>query len=90
MKLELQFITILYSFLFGMFYMLSYFFSYKILYHKNIYIKISSTIIFCFSNVYIYYLVLEKINDGILHPYGIITTILGMILSFVLFTKMKN
>lgn len=90
MKLELQLLTILYSFLFGMFYMLSYFFSYKILYHKNTYIKISSTIIFCFLLSYMYYLILEKINSGIMHPYGLLMIALGMITSYALFTKIKN
>lgn len=70
--------------------MLGYFFSYKILYNKNKFIKISSTIIFCFTNIYIYYLVLEKINNGILHPYGILMVILGMVLSYGLFTKLNN
>jgi hypothetical protein len=35
-------------------------------------------------------MLLEKINSGILHPYGVIATILGALSGYLLFTKQQK
>lgn len=90
MTLDLQFDLILYSFLFGIFYRISYELFYKILFHKFKIIKVISSLIFCFFHVLLYYLVIQKIVNGILNPYALISFIIGFLFTAILFTKKKN
>lgn len=49
--------------------------NYKYLYQRKILLRILFTFMFIFANVLIYFIILKKINQAILHPYS-----LGMIL----------
>jgi lipopolysaccharide export LptBFGC system permease protein LptF len=90
MQLDIQYFTLFYSFLFGIFYEIGYLFSRKALYHKKKGIKIFSSFFFCFLYAYLYYLVMEKVNNGIIHPYGILVSFLSIIMTYYLFTKKRK
>lgn len=90
MTLEIQIFTLLYSFLFGIFYSIGYVIFKKWLYHRIWIIKMITNFLFCFSMMFLYYLVIEKVNGGILHPYGIISSFVGFCLGYLLFTKYKK
>lgn len=75
MNLDTQISTLLVSFLYGMAFSSLVSVNYKYLYHKKILLRILFTFLFIFANVLIYFIILRKINQAILHPYS-----LGMIL----------
>ena len=80
MSLDVQIKTIIVSFLFGIF--LNFFlnFNKKILYNKNIYIKIIGTFTIILLLTFIYFLLLQKINDGIFHIYEILCITMGYLI----------
>ena len=90
MPLHIQLLTLCISFLFGIFFELSYLFLRKYLYHKNKYIQIPFTFLFCFLFSFFYYLLLENVNQGILHPYAILIIFIACIVTYSLFTKLKK
>ena len=90
MSLKIQCLTILFSFLFGIFFYISYLFSKKLLYNRIIILKMIFSFIFCVLEMFFYYLLLEKINNGILHYYGILSFFVGVIFTAILFTKNKS
>lgn len=77
MSLKIQIYSVLYSFLFGIYfsYILKLFKKY--IYNNNIIIKILSNLTIVIINSFIYFIGINKINNGILHPYTFITLILG-------------
>lgn len=77
MSLKIQIYSVLYSFLFGIYfsYILKLFKKY--IYNNNIIIKIVSNLVIVIINSFIYFIGINKINNGILHPYTFITLILG-------------
>lgn len=75
MNLDTQIATLISSFLYGMVFSFLVSVNYKYLYHKKILLRILFTFMFIFANVLIYFIILRKINQAILHPYS-----LGMIL----------
>ena len=77
MSLKIQIYSVLYSFLFGIYfsYILKLFKKY--IYNNNIIIKTVSNLVIVIINSFIYFIGINKINNGILHPYTFITLILG-------------
>ena len=76
-SLEIQIKSLIFSFLYG-----GIFYLFMSLNNKNIYnskgiIKILTNIFFIFDNVLLYFIILKKINNGILHYYFIFSIILG-------------
>ncbi len=77
MELKIQIISLIYSFIYGVFFSIMLNINYKNLYHSRKHIKIISTIIFVFVNVLIYFLILKRINNGMIHPYLLIAFLFG-------------
>lgn len=75
MDLNTQIVTLLVSFLYGMIFSFLVSINYKYLYQKKIIFRIVFTFVFIIINVFIYFVILKKINEAILHPYAF-----GMIL----------
>lgn len=90
MSLETQMMTLLFSYLFGFFYMLSYDFGKKYLYHKYLFVRFLSNFVFTFGMALLYYFILLKVNYGTLHFYELIAILLGFISAFGLFTKVRK
>ena len=82
-----QFLSFIFSFLYGVISFIFYKYSYKYLYFsKNIYC-IFNSFLFCFLLTIIYYKMLYFINDGVINIYFILTGIISFILSSKIFTK---
>ena len=87
MSLKIQIYSVLYSFLFGIYfsYILKLFKKY--IYNNNIIIKTVSNLVIVIINSFIYFIGINKINNGILHPYTFITLILGLYFIDIIYEK---
>lgn len=77
--LNIQIKTLLFSFLFGIFFSVFLNINYKLIYNNKKFYRIITSFIFVMINVIIYFIILRKINNGILHIYSIFMIILGFI-----------
>lgn len=84
MNLELQIQTFIVSFLFGIFFGIELKLNYKFIYQSKKIYKIMTTFFFVITNILVYFIILRKINNGILHIYGIIAIILGFLVEHFL------
>jgi len=77
MILRIQIYSLVFSFLFGIYF--SYILSKlkRFVYHRKIIIKIIFSLTLVIINSFIFFIGLNKINNGILHPYIFITLVLG-------------
>ena len=85
MNLDTQISTLLVSFLYGMAFSFLVSVNYKYLYHKKILLRILFTFLFIFANVLIYFIILRKINQAILHPYSLGMILVGFCLEHYLY-----
>lgn len=90
MSLKIQIYSSFFSFLFGIFFSIMLNYCYKKIKIKNKYGNILFNFLFAIINTFIYYLLLEKINYGILHPYCVISVILGFIVAEFFYYKVAN
>ena len=88
MILKEQIISFIFSFIFGIFYFISFCLIKKYLLLGKLINKIVYNFIFYVFNVFIYFSILYIINKGVLHIYLLISFILGVLLGF-LFTLKK-
>lgn len=84
MSLRIQFLSFIVSFVFGFFLNILINFFSNLIYSKNIYLKIFSTIVFCLINSMLYFWILLKINYGYVHIYFLLLLLLGMFMCKVL------
>lgn len=82
MDLKQQVISMLFSFFFGLFLGGVYNLNYNLLFKLTNLKKFFFNIIFIFDLVLIYFIVIKKINGGIIHPYFYLLIILGFIFTF--------
>ena len=76
-SLEIQIKSLIFSFLYGCIFYLFLSLNNKNIYNSKGIIKILTNIFFIFDNVLLYFIILKKINNGILHYYFIFSIILG-------------
>jgi hypothetical protein len=81
MMLIIQIRSLIYSFLYGMFFSLLLNLNYRYIYNKKMIIKIMVTFLFIIDNVLLYFLILKHINSGIIHFYFILMVIAGYCLA---------
>lgn len=79
MSLQVQLSLVVFSFSFGLFFELIHTISYKIIYCKKIFIKLLFTFILVLLQALLYFYILLKINNGIIHIYGIISLLVGIV-----------
>lgn len=79
MDINTQFVTIGISFLFGIIFSLQLSLTYKFIYSDKKIYKIIFTFLLVLVNTLLYFILLKKFNNGILHPYGILFIIIGFI-----------
>jgi hypothetical protein len=89
MKLNIQINTLLVSILFGIYFCLILDIFKKILLKNKILQFILSFIIVLFNSI-IYFLILLKLNNAILHPYYIIALLIGFLIENVIFKTFKR
>ena len=80
MILSVQIKLLIFSFLYGVFLGIIMRFNYKLLYNSDYVLKILSTFLLVISSVLLYFVILLKINYGIVHYYSILLIILGFVL----------
>ncbi len=79
MALSLQINSLLYCFLYGLFFSLGYNLNYKIMKDAKMLFKILVDFVFVLNNILLFYIILLKINFGVIHPYFIMMLAIGFI-----------
>ncbi|MGI6324854.1 MAG: spore cortex biosynthesis protein YabQ [Bacilli bacterium] len=77
MSLAIQIKSLIFCFIYGLFFSIIYNLNSKYIYDTKKWYKISISILFILDNVLLFYLILLKINYGIIHPYFILMLIIG-------------
>ena len=81
MSLHIQLLTLLSSFLFGIFFYFQVFLIYKIPVINNI-IKLIINLLLVITNVLLYFIILRYINEGIFNIYCLFTILLGYFIAY--------
>lgn len=84
MSLHSQILVIIVSFFFGIFFEIFHCINYKLIYNKRKIVKILFTFLLVFIQSIIYFYLLTKINNGIIHLYGILSIVVGILLIYFL------
>lgn len=79
MDLETQIQSLISSFVYGMYLSLTYNLLYRYLYSNHIVVKIIMNSAYTIINVLVYFIMLRLINEGIVHPYFLISLLIGFI-----------
>lgn len=79
MNIKLQIITLLFSFIYGIFFSFFLSLNYKFIYSDKKIFKTIISFLVVIMSVLIYFIILKKINNGIFHIYEILCIILGFI-----------
>ena len=93
MILEIQIKSLVFSFLFGIYFSYMIRINYKFILSLKKILRILGTFILVISNVLLYFIILLKINYGLLHIYLILMIILGVYIEYIinkLIVKMKK
>lgn len=85
MTLILQIKSLAFSFLYGIFFAFTYKYNYRFLTSKNLFFKIIVNFFFVIDHILLYFVLISKINNGILHLYFFFMFILGIIFYVYLF-----
>ena len=84
--LDIQIKSIMFSFIYGMFFSFFTYLAHGFIYNTKGIAKIIINVLFVLDNVVVYFILLRIINDDILHYYFILSLILG----FVFVNKLTN
>lgn len=79
MSLKLQIISLIVSFIFGIFFNILLKFNYKIIYNENKIVQIFGTFLFIIASSLLYFYILLKINNGVVHIYCLLAILIGYI-----------
>lgn len=90
MDLSIQIKTLLFSLLFGFVFNIFVTLLNKFIYNKKKVIQIVSTLILTLFSTIIYFAILQKLNEAIIHPYFLFMFILGFSLSNVVKKLLKS
>lgn len=90
MSLSEQFLSIGFSFIYGVVLSFLYNFNYNLLFNKEKVFKFVFNILFVLDLVLIYFLIIKKINGGIIHPYFYLLIILGFVSCFDVSKKLRK
>ena len=90
MDLSIQIKTLLFSLLFGFVFNIFVTLLNKFIYNKNKIIQIVSTLILTLFSTITYFVILQKLNEAIIHPYFLLMFILGFSLSNVVKKLLKS
>lgn len=90
MNIKVQIISILFSFIFGIIFSLLTNINYKYLFSKNKIYKIFFTFIYILDATLLYFIIIKKINNGVVHLYFLLFIGLGFLVGLVKFTKYVN
>mgnify|MGYP000502005345 CR=1 FL=1 len=89
MILSTQILSLIYSFFYGIFFFSMLEVNYKILYNGKFIYRIMISFLFVIFISLLYFIILMKINNGILHVYFFLVFFTGYMLSFVIYRKIR-
>ncbi len=90
MSLQVQINSFIFSFFFGIIFSMCTNLNYRFLFSKKLGFKILFTIIYIFDFSLLYFIIMKKINYGIIHEYFLISLGIGYIISSIYFDKKIN
>lgn len=90
MILKTQILLLFFSFVFGAFFSFFLNINYKFIFSEKRILKILFTFSFIIVNVLLYFIILKKINNGIIHPYAIICIIFGFLFDGTIHKMIAN
>lgn len=82
MSLKTQIISLLFSLFYGIFFGFLITLNYKYIYNKKMLLKTLTTFFFIIVNVFLYFIILIHINNGIIHIYLLFMILFGYIIEF--------
>lgn len=90
MNLKLQLFSLIFSFFYGVFFSFLFNLHYQFLFYKNRVVQFFMTLLFLLDMSLLYFLILRKINGGIIHIYFYLLLFLGFFISFSFFKKIRK
>lgn len=87
MSIKIQIISIIFSFIFGILFSLFTNLNYKYLFSKNKFYKIFFTFIYILDATLIYFLIIKKINNGVVHLYFLLFIGIGFLVGLLKLNK---
>ena len=87
MDIKLQIISIIFSFVFGVFFSILTNVNYRFLFSKSIVLKIIFTIIFVIDSGLLYFFLIKLINNAVVNLYFLLFVILGFLFGFIKLSK---
>lgn len=90
MGLKTQIISLLFSFVFGIVFSICTNINYKFLFCKKKIFQIIITIIYVIDAALAYFLMIRRINEGVIHSYFLLSVALGFFIGFVNLSKYVN
>ena len=86
MSLDIQILSLLFSFIYGVIISYLYNLNYNFIYYYSILYKVVINILFCIDASLIYFLLIKVINYGVIHIYFVFSFLIGF---FVFSSKYK-
>lgn len=90
MNYKIQLISLLFSFIFGVFFYLSSLLNYKLIKKHHIIVKYLITFVYIIDIALLYVLFMYKINYGIIHIYFIVLLFLGYYFGYFYTRKIRK
>lgn len=90
MELKVQILSLIFSFVFGVIFSLFTNLNYRFLFCKKKLFKITITIIYVIDASLLYFLILKKINNGIIHSYFLLLIAVGFFIGSINLNKYMN
>ena len=90
MILKVQILTLFYSFLYGIFFGSTLNINYKIIKNTSKLYIIIIHFLFVLFHILTYFFLLQKVNNGIFHPYALLALILGVLVEHLLYINIKH
>ncbi len=89
MILKVQIMTLICSFLYGIFFGVTLDLNYNILKNTSkVYIVIIH-FLFVVFHILMYFFILQKVNNGIFHPYGLLSLIVGVLVEHLIYININ-
>lgn len=90
MALNTQIVTLFFSFLYGVFFEITLLLSIKIIYNSKYIIRFIGTGLFVMFHTLLYFILVQRINQGIIHIYSVLCLIGGFIVGSAIHKIIKN
>lgn len=90
MNLNIQIYSLLFSFFFGIIFSICTNLNYRFLFSKKLFFKIIFTFIYIVDFSFVYFFILEKINNGVIHNYFLLFIIIGYLIGYYKFNGVIN